>query len=720
MRKAFEIGASGLSVYLFDLFVTMTFVDDVSSHNPIPNVHLGTECGKITDANESLIGRRVVHEEYFGTICYVGQLPNSKDIWLGIDWDDSSRGRHDGSYNGIRYFQSKSPTSGSFVKPSKLSLGTSLEEALVYRYALCASCQLGAQINSYSHKPEESVKKSLFHETNQAGRLDAYINDNFSSEDAEYSGDNGQVKSAIRIELYTTPAVNQSQKSSSHYNACGASIAKDRLNRLKSVSLSSIPVYRALYGTKTYDTNHQPEYAPLWPSTGGCLGQFLTSLTELEMINCLLSKWTEIAEICIQIPWLKCLNVSCNRIRLPVSLNEVSNKYDASGCLESRLLYDVDSHPLLSEKLCSSAFPHLSQLTLVRCSPLDWESIRRIICWMPCLQILSLAYNNLGNPSCDWEESAIKAFRRLSELDLTHISLTSAYQLFTLIGPSTDLNTLLLNCNEISELPDLCNVSEDICQKQVGSNNYNGKISWFQNLKMLGLKSNLFKDWKFANRLLHLSKLRHLMVSDCPVFEDCSPKETARQEVIARLPNIKMLDREEITPEERRGAEIDYLKRYGAEWLRITEMNQADGSIRVTASEEFHRSHPVFTRLCEKYGAPEIGETKLVTRSIKEGLISVTFVIQQGDSQKLNESSSQLPVSENNTTHKQIPSRMTINHLRMMTRRLFHLSPKTSFELYAQSKRGPDNTAVIPLDGDTREIGFYSLESGDLILVRLQ
>ncbi|VDQ11681.1 unnamed protein product [Trichobilharzia regenti] len=72
-----------------------------------------------------------------------------------------------------------------------------------------------------------------------------------------------------------------------------------------------------------------------------------------------------------------------------------------------------------------------------------------------------------------------------------------------------------------------------------------------------------------------------------------------------------MLDREEITPEERRGAEIDYLKRYGAEWLRITEMNQADGSIRVTASEEFHRSHPVFTRLCEKYGAPEIGETKV-------------------------------------------------------------------------------------------------------------
>ncbi|VDQ02372.1 unnamed protein product [Trichobilharzia regenti] len=413
------------SFYLFELSDGGTIEDDVSSHNPIPNVHLGTECGKITDANESLIGRRVVHEEYFGTICYVGQLPNSKDIWLGIDWDDSSRGRHDGSYNGIRYFQSKSPTSGSFVKPSKLSLGTSLEEALVYRYALCASCQLGAQINSYSHKPEESVKKSLFHETNQAGRLDAYINDNFSSEDAEYSGDNGQVKSAIRIELYTTPAVNQSQKSSSHYNACGASIAKDRLNRLKSVSLSSIPVYRALYGTKTYDTNHQPEYAPLWPSTGGCLGQFLTSLTELEMINCLLSKWTEIAE--------------------------------------------------------------------------------------------------LGNPSCDWEESAIKAFRRLSELDLTHISLTSAYQLFTLIGPSTDLNTLLLNCNEISELPDLCNVSEDICQKQVGSNNYNGKISWFQNLKMLGLKSNLFKDWKFANRLLHLSKLRHLMVSDCPVFEDCSP-----------------------------------------------------------------------------------------------------------------------------------------------------------------------------------------------------
>nr|AAX30155.1 SJCHGC01116 protein [Schistosoma japonicum] len=79
------------------------------------------------------------------------------------------------------------------------------------------------------------------------------------------------------------------------------------------------------------------------------------------------------------------------------------------------------------------------------------------------------------------------------------------------------------------------------------------------------------------------------------------------------------------------------------------------------------------------------------------------------------------PIDEKNRIDKQIPSRMTINHLRMMVRRFFCLSPKTLFELYAQSQRHRDilNTEI-PLDVDTREIGFYDLENGDYIFIRIQ
>ncbi|CAH8454806.1 unnamed protein product [Schistosoma turkestanicum] len=684
----------------------MNTSNDSVQHSPIKDVYLGTECGNINEANELIIGRRVVHDKNFGTICYVGHLPKSSGLWLGIDWDDQSRGRHDGTYNGVRYFQAKSPTSGSFIRPSKVSLGTSLEEALVYRYAVCATCQSETQISLRPReKPTESTDKIPLQESIQLGYLD--------------SNAHRHPKDGVRIELYTSPGTYR--QSTSHNNLCGAAAAKGCLNRLKSVSLSSMPVYRALYGKSIYFPDRQPECSPLWPSSGGCLDQFLTSLCNLEMSNCLLSKWTEIAEICIQIPWLKSLNVSNNRIRLPVFKKRVHRK-QKNECLESSLLYDLYSDPILSEQLCSNAFPQLSQLTLVKCCLLNWKSIQRIICWMPSLQSLSLAYNNLGNPPIDWEENAIEALQKLIELDLTHTNLTSAYQLFTLIGASKCLNNLLLNYNEIADIPNLGKHSERICEVNTLNKD---RSHWFPNLNTLGLKNNLFTNWDFVNQLLCLSTLHHLMVSGCPAFENSVNVETARQEVIARLPNLKLLDRVEITPEERRGAELDYLKRYGASWLNCCKTDQSSEQPNsVKLLDEFYKLHPVFAALCDKHGAPEIGETKIINRSIKASLLSLIFVLQRDkNDDTIDKSSDHLssPMNKNNQIEKQIPNRMTIKHLRMMIRRLFCLSPKTLFALFAQSGRHCDivNTEI-PLDIDTREIGFYNLENGDYIFIRIQ
>ncbi|CAH8467430.1 unnamed protein product [Schistosoma rodhaini] len=680
----------------------MNTTGDAHNHSPIKDIYLGTECGKITEVNELIIGRRIVHEKNFGTICYVGGLPKTNGPWLGVDWDDWSRGRHDGTYDGVRYFQAKGPTSGSFVRPSKVSLGTSLEEALVYRYSVCTTCQLETQTSLQSReKPTGSSHNILVHECTQLGHLNSYLGS--TAEEAEYFGTHEYPKDTLRIELYTNPGTYH--QLTSHDDLCGTAAAKSCLNRLKSVSLSSMPVYRALYGKSDFFPDRQLEYSSLWPSSGGCLDQFLSSLCDLEMSNCLLSKWTEIAEICIQVPWLKSLNVSNNRIRLPVSPKEVHDKQKENECLESKLLYDIYSDPVLSERLCSNAFPQLSQLTLVKCPLLNWKSIRRVLCWMPSLQSLSLAYNNLGNPPIDWEKNAIDAFQKLTDLDLTHINLTATHQLFALIGASKYLNNLLLNYNEIADIPDL--------------NNH-----LFRNLNTLGLKNNLFTNWNFVNQLLNLSKLDHLMVSGCPVFENSVNIATARQEVIARLPNLKMLDRVEITPEERRGSELDYLKRYGASWLDCCRGDQNSKQTNgPKLLEEFYKLHPVFSRLCDKYGAPEIGETKPFNRSIKAGLISLIFILQHnkniGTTNKSSSRSSS-PMDKNDRIQKQIPSQMTINHLRMMVRRLFCLSPKTLFELYAQSGRHRDivNTEI-PLNVDTREIGFYNLENDDYIFVRI-
>lgn len=89
-----------------------------------------------------VVGSRVQDlEGYRGTVRYLGPVAaakNPSDIWLGIEWDDIARGKHDGSCvdstgTTVRHFQCPAG-SGSFVKPNKLNFGKSFEQALHERY----------------------------------------------------------------------------------------------------------------------------------------------------------------------------------------------------------------------------------------------------------------------------------------------------------------------------------------------------------------------------------------------------------------------------------------------------------------------------------------------------------------------------------------------------------------------------------------------------------
>lgn len=68
-----------------------------------------------------------------GTVRYVGPVQGHSGTWVGVDWDNGD-GKHDGSVNGVRYFQAKSERSASFLRAQNLSPGISLLEALKLRY----------------------------------------------------------------------------------------------------------------------------------------------------------------------------------------------------------------------------------------------------------------------------------------------------------------------------------------------------------------------------------------------------------------------------------------------------------------------------------------------------------------------------------------------------------------------------------------------------------
>ena len=94
------------------------------------------------------IGDRVQSTDgYRGTVRYVGELDPGKGIWIGVEWDDPKRGKHNGSRKGIQYFHTlyvsrqfinnmsfREETSGSFVKEDKLERSKSFLQAVYERY----------------------------------------------------------------------------------------------------------------------------------------------------------------------------------------------------------------------------------------------------------------------------------------------------------------------------------------------------------------------------------------------------------------------------------------------------------------------------------------------------------------------------------------------------------------------------------------------------------
>lgn len=69
-----------------------------------------------------------------GTVKYLGGVEGYSGTWIGVDWDQDGDGKHDGTFNGVFYFDGRSQTSASFVRSEKLSRGITLLQALELRY----------------------------------------------------------------------------------------------------------------------------------------------------------------------------------------------------------------------------------------------------------------------------------------------------------------------------------------------------------------------------------------------------------------------------------------------------------------------------------------------------------------------------------------------------------------------------------------------------------
>ena len=50
------------------------------------------------------IGDRIECDGHRADILFIGEVPPTKGTWLGVEWDESQRGKHSGNREGNQYF----------------------------------------------------------------------------------------------------------------------------------------------------------------------------------------------------------------------------------------------------------------------------------------------------------------------------------------------------------------------------------------------------------------------------------------------------------------------------------------------------------------------------------------------------------------------------------------------------------------------------------------
>lgn len=116
-------------------------------------------------SHEPQVGDRVRILKDAATVRYIGPVVNQEGTWIGVEWDDVSRGKHDGSTGGVKYFSCAAPgNAGSFVRMEKVSFGMSVAQALVARYT-----------NQLAEFGEEVGKDELYVHTSRQRRVEVRL-----------------------------------------------------------------------------------------------------------------------------------------------------------------------------------------------------------------------------------------------------------------------------------------------------------------------------------------------------------------------------------------------------------------------------------------------------------------------------------------------------------------------------------------------------------------
>ena len=114
---------------------SLNYVETFDPHITLkyPKINLSSNAD-----TSKLLGKRVELNEKTAKIKYPLKHKkdcNEKEIWLGLEWEDKTRGKHNGTVEGFEYFKTTNgDNSGSLIKMTKVNVGQTFKGALGYKY----------------------------------------------------------------------------------------------------------------------------------------------------------------------------------------------------------------------------------------------------------------------------------------------------------------------------------------------------------------------------------------------------------------------------------------------------------------------------------------------------------------------------------------------------------------------------------------------------------
>lgn len=318
-----------------------------------------------------MLNQRIEYQSFYGTIKYIGPLLHtespSDEIWIGIEWDDPTRGKHNGIVNETEYFKAKYETGGSLIKKEKVNFGINVLKAILSKYFREDPEELYKQW-------EEMIKNQEGTEENKEKNIEESNKQEVKQILIEKS--NEKVREVPTVEYDEEAYFETTKKHKKKVEFVGFDKIWKKINNLHEIQELSLP------------SLHVSDIGP-----SGFLRRLTPNLKVLSLEKNLIYSWDQIFQIGHELPHLESLSISENK------LNEEENVKNK----ENIKVLSVQTPNIVINVKPVEAFKNLKTLILLDMG-LNWKEINKIKAAFDKVEELILCRNQLT----DFENLEVK------------------------------------------------------------------------------------------------------------------------------------------------------------------------------------------------------------------------------------------------------------------------------------------------------------------------